>query len=134
MTVKMAAEGSNLAATGVLLIAHGSRYESANDDTRALAAGIVDRQSFRIAVAAFMEIAQPDIDAGAAECVRLGATRVIMLPHFLSAGMHVRDDLLAAKDRLEGRFPDVSFRLAAPLGQHPLMLDLLIDRAFEMIR
>jgi sirohydrochlorin ferrochelatase len=134
MTVKMAAEGSYLADTAVLLIAHGSRYESGNEDTRALAAEIVRRGSFRIAVAAFLEIAAPDIDAGAAECVRHGASRVIMLPHFLSAGMHVRDDLLAAKQRLEARFPEINFRLAVPVGQHPLMLDLLIDRAYETIR
>src|SRR5262245_11227569 len=129
----MAVESSDLVETAVLLIAHGSRYESGNEDTRALAAGIVGRGSFRIAVAVFLEIAEPDIDGGAAECVRLGAKRVIMLPHFLSAGMHVRDDLLAAKRRLEERFSDVDFRLAVPVGQHPLMLDLLIDRAYEAI-
>src|SRR6266446_4415126 len=73
MTVKMERERSNSPETALLLIAHGSRHESANDDTRALAAELVRREACRVAVAAFLELAQPDIDGGAAECVRLGA-------------------------------------------------------------
>src|SRR3954454_12843306 len=118
----MAAAPSALSETAVLLIAHGSRHELANDDTRALAAELVRRGSCAVAVAAFLEIAKPDIDEGASECVRLRARRVILLPHVLSAGMHVREDLGAARRRLAERYPDVDFRLAEPLGRHPLLL------------
>jgi sirohydrochlorin ferrochelatase len=134
MTVKMVRERSDLAETALLLIAHGSRHESANDDTRALAAELVRRSACRVAVAAFLELAAPDIDGGAAECVRLGARRVVLLPHFLSAGMHVREDLEAARIRLAVRYPEVEFRLAEPLGQHPLLLDVLTERAREATR
>ncbi len=131
MTVKMAREPRDSAETALLLIAHGSRHESANDDTRELAAELMRRGACRVAVAAFLEIAQPDIDAGAAECVRHGARCVVLLPHFLSAGMHVRDDLGAARQRLAERYPDLDFRLAEPLGRHPGLLDVLTERARE---
>src|SRR5262249_61247502 len=134
MTVKMDRGHSNVDETALLLIAHGSRHESANADTRELAAELVRRGTCTIAVAAFLELAEPDIDTGAAECVRLGARRVVLLPHFLSAGMHVRDDLGAARERLAVRYPKVEFRLAEPLGQHPLLLDVLTDRQREAAR
>jgi len=130
----MARERRDSAVTALLLIAHGSRHDSANDDTRELAAELVRRGACSIAVAAFLEIAHPDIDAGAAECVRLGARRVVLLPHFLSAGMHVRDDLGAARQRLAERYPDVDVRLAEPLGRHPLLLDVLTERARDAAR
>jgi sirohydrochlorin ferrochelatase len=56
---------------------------------------------------------------------------VILLPYFLAAGTHVRRDLTAARDRLAARFPDVEFRLAEPLGQHPLLLEVIAERARE---
>ncbi len=58
-----------------------------------------------------------------------GATDVILLPYFLSPGKHVVEDLAAARDRLAGRFPGVRFVLAEPLGRHPLILDVLEQRA-----
>jgi sirohydrochlorin ferrochelatase len=119
------------AQTAVLLIAHGSRSEPANADTRHFAEELARRGPHPIAVAAFLELAEPDIDAGAARCVELGASRVILLPHFLSAGIHVGRDLTAACERLAARYPRVDFRLAEPLGRHPLLLDILSERARE---
>jgi sirohydrochlorin ferrochelatase len=118
--------------TAILLIAHGSRHEEANGDTRFLAERFEKSKPYPIAVAAFLELAQPDIDAGAELCVERGAERVIMLPHFLSAGTHVQRDLLAARTRLAARFPHVEFRLAQPMGRHPLLEDVLADRAREV--
>jgi sirohydrochlorin ferrochelatase len=54
-----------------------------------------------------------------------------MVPYFLSPGVHVREDLTAARDELAGRFPHVTFRLAEPLGGHPLLLDIVEQRAVE---
>jgi sirohydrochlorin ferrochelatase len=113
----------------ILLIAHGSRHEEANADTRHFAEELVRQGAYRIAVAAFLELAEPDIDGGAASCVELGATSVVLLPHFLSPGVHVRRDLGEALQRLSERFPAVEFLLAEPLGRHPLLLQIFAERA-----
>jgi sirohydrochlorin ferrochelatase len=60
-----------------------------------------------------------------------GATRVVLVPYFLSDGVHVSRDLSAARARLAERFPAVEFRLAEPLGRHPLLLDVVDDRVRE---
>lgn len=118
--------------TALLVIAHGSRSEEANEDTRYLTRELLQHGPYRIAVASFLELAEPDIDQGAAECVRRGARRIIMLPHFLAPGRHVRQDLAAARDRLAQRYPGVEVVLAEPMGRHPLVVQILLERASAM--
>lgn len=119
------------ASTALLLIAHGSRHEEANADTRYLAHELTRRGPYMVAVAAFLELAAPTIDEGGAECVERGARRVILLPHFLSPGVHVRCDLTQARDRLASRYPSIEFRLAEPIGRHPQLISILLDRAAQ---
>ena len=116
--------------TAVLLIAHGSRNAEANADLHHIAAGLRAR-GFAVVESSYLELAEPDIESGGVRCVEQGAGRVILLPYFLSAGVHVRRDLTAARERLAARFPAVEFRLAEPLGQHPLLLDVVAERARE---
>jgi sirohydrochlorin ferrochelatase len=85
-------------------------------------------------VESFLELAEPDIDGGAGRCVEQGAGRVVLVPYFLSAGVHVRRDLAAARDRLARRYPHVEFRLAEPLGRHPLLPEVVAQRAEEACR
>lgn len=115
----------------LLLIAHGSRQEEANADLDHLAAELRRDGRFVAVIASFLELAEPTIDDGAARCIAEGAERVVLLPYFLSAGIHVRRDLMAARDRLAERFPHVGFRLAEPLGRHPLLVRIVTERAGE---
>jgi sirohydrochlorin ferrochelatase len=68
---------------------------------------------------------------GAARCVATGAEHVVMVPYFLSAGNHVTHDLEAARAALQARFTHVNFRLAAPIGRHPLMARIVAERVAE---
>jgi sirohydrochlorin ferrochelatase len=115
--------------TAVLLIAHGSRQDEANADLHHLAEELRRQGRYGVVVASFLELVQPDIDGGGARCVELGADEVILLPYFLSAGVHVRRDLTEACRRLGERFPAVQFRLAEPLGRHPALTRIVAERA-----
>ena len=117
----------------LLLIAHGSRQEEANADLLHVAAELRRTGEYVAVMASFLELAEPNIDEGGASCVDAGANRVVLLPYFLSAGIHVRRDLTAARDRLAARFLGVEFRLAEPLGQHPLLMQILRERAREAL-
>lgn len=120
------------ATTAVLLIAHGSRRESANADLRELAARLAATGPWGVVEPCFLELAEPDIPAGAAACVALGAARVLIVPYFLSAGVHLDRDLTAARDDLAARHPGVDFVLGPPLGPHPLLDRLVAARAAEL--
>jgi sirohydrochlorin ferrochelatase len=117
--------------TALLLIAHGSREPDANADLHHLAEALRRQGEYAWVEAAFLELAEPDPDAGAARCLALGAQRVILLPYFLSAGVHVTRDLSAIRDRLTERHPHVEIQLAEPLGRHPLLMQIVRDRVRE---
>ena len=116
-------------AVALLLIAHGSRHAPANDDLHGLAARLAERGDYPVVEPGFLELAEPDIAAAGAKCVVRGAARVLMVPYFLSAGVHLIRDLTAARDALTARHPGVEFRLGPPLGPHPLLDALVAERA-----
>lgn len=120
------------AKTALLLIAHGSRQPEANADLHYLVGALRRRGGYDIVEGAFLELTAPDIEAGGAECVAQGATLVLMLPYFLSAGIHVKEDLSDVRQKLADRFPGVEFRLGEPLGRHPLLLLIVAERAAEL--
>jgi len=117
--------------TSLLLIAHGSRRPEANADLEYVAEAMRIRGRYPIVQVSYLELAEPDIEAGGALCLKAGATDVVMLPYFLSPGKHVVEDLTAARNRLSERFPNVRFALAEPLGRHPRLVDVVEERARE---
>ena len=113
----------------LLLIAHGSRRPEANADLDFIAAGIRQKGRYPIVEVSYLELAEPSIEAGAALCVEKGAKEVIMLPYFLSPGMHVVEDLTITRNVLKDRFAAVRFTVAQPLGRHSLLVDVVEERA-----
>lgn len=111
-----------------LLIAHGSRRATANQDLVQLAEIVRQRQLFPIVETAYLELADPTIPAGARRCVDQGATCVRMFPYFLSAGEHVSGDLKKFREEFAAAYPGVRFELCPPLGVHPLIVDIVLER------
>jgi sirohydrochlorin ferrochelatase len=119
--------------TALLLIAHGSRNAEANDDLHALASALGERGGYQHVVASFLELAEPNIPDGGRQCVALGAERVVLVPYFLSAGVHVRDDLQRFRAELAASHPGVEFVVAEPLGRHPALVDIVLQRVRESV-
>lgn len=114
----------------LLLIAHGSRNKQANEDLFWLAEQLRNK-GFGLVEPAFLELAPPDILTAGRACVSKGAIHVLMVPYFLAAGVHVREDLTEARDTLAKEFPEVTFRLAGHLGRHARMVDMVLARIDE---
>lgn len=115
----------------LLLIAHGSRRAEANADLEFVAEELRRRGRYGFVQVAYLELAEPDIPTAGERCVRAGATRVTMLPYFLSPGVHVRRDLEEQRSAFASKFPDTRFLLAEPLGRHPLLVEIVEQRAIE---
>jgi sirohydrochlorin ferrochelatase len=114
--------------TAVLLIAHGSRVAAANDDLRQLAVLLAARRPELVVERAYLELAEPTIPQGMRRCVERGASEVRMLPFFLSPGAHVTRDLRAYREQFGREYPGVVCRLCPPLGLHPLLVEVLLER------
>ncbi|MEM1063577.1 MAG: CbiX/SirB N-terminal domain-containing protein [Planctomycetota bacterium] len=114
--------------TAALLIAHGSRRAEANADLARLAEIVRAREVFPVVEIAYLELAEPDIPAGAAACVERGAGKVLMLPYFLSMGTHVADDLEEFRTQFLEKYGGVEFEVCPPLGLHEKLVDVVFER------
>lgn len=112
----------------LVLVAHGSRRPEANADLEYIAEGLRTRGGFGFIRTAYLELAEPTIPDAVAACVAAGATDVMLMPYFLSPGVHVAEDLEHARVEFAITYPDVTFKLAEPLGRHPLLIDIVAER------
>jgi sirohydrochlorin ferrochelatase len=116
----------------ILLIAHGSREEGANDDLHQLAGRLAAQGDYSIVEPCFLELAEPDIATGGETCVKRGALRVLMVPYFLSPGIHLVRDLVNAREALRDTNPGIEFRLGPALGPDPLLDQLVSQRIRQL--
>ncbi|QDU38957.1 Sirohydrochlorin cobaltochelatase [Maioricimonas rarisocia] len=119
--------------TAILLIAHGSRRAEANRDLVHVQEQVRARRPKDVVEIAYLELTSPTIPDGARRCVEQGAGEVRMLPYFLSSGAHVAQDLEQFRREFEVEWPEVTFRLCPPLGLHPLMIEVLMERLNEEV-
>ena len=115
----------------LLLIAHGSRREASNQEIRDLAHRLeeVASERFDKVVPAFLEIAEPDIPDGVTHCVEAGATEVVAVPYFLSAGRHVAEDIPEELEKALRRHPGLELGQSDYLVKHDAIACLLLSLA-----
>ena len=114
--------------TGLILFAHGSRVESANDGVRAIAADLARAASLAHVVPAFLELGQPDLAGAAAILAAQGVRRIVVIPYFLTLGLHLERDLPRLAAGLRQAHPGIEISVTPPLEGHPALLEVLLDR------
>lgn len=117
----------------VVVFAHGSSVAAANDGVRALTAELGRRGQYELIETAFLELAQPDLPAAVACLSARGATRIVIVPFFLTLGIHLRRDLPGIVEGLRGIHPSMEFEIAPPLEGHPSLVDVMLGRAEEAL-
>ena len=113
---------------GVVVVDHGSRRTDANRRHEDFVAGWPDAARFAVVEPAHMELAEPSLGTAFDRCVAAGATTVVIAPYFLWPGNHWAEDLPALAAEAAGRHPGVRYLVAAPLGPHPQLLDIVGQR------
>ncbi|MFD2168796.1 sirohydrochlorin chelatase [Tumebacillus lipolyticus] len=101
--------------TGLLLVAHGSPIQVANQDLFLLVEQLRCRCDYEVIEPAFLEGAMPSIPDGIAACVDKGVRRVVIIPYFLLPGKHVAEDLPRFVEHARRQHAEVEFVLAEPL-------------------
>jgi sirohydrochlorin ferrochelatase len=118
--------------TGIVVFAHGSRVESANEAVRAVATRLARAGPYDRVEAAFLELGVPDLEGAVVQLAQKGATRIVVIPYFLTLGMHLERDLPAIVDRIRTHQPNLEIVTAPPLDGHPALLEILLDRAKDL--
>jgi sirohydrochlorin ferrochelatase len=115
----------------IILFAHGSRVEDANSGVRKLAGQVQEAGKLDYVGAAFLELAQPDLATAIAEAVSAGHRRLIVVPYFLTMGVHLQRDLPALVAREQERHPGVEIHVSKSLEGHPHLPSVILDRILE---
>ena len=112
----------------LLLIAHGSRREQANDEIHQLALylGDNDQSDFDCVKHAFLEMGRPGIAESIDELIQGGAVEVVVLPYFLAMGAHVARDIPEIIDQLRHQHPMVNLSIMPHIGSTEGMKRLLL--------
>ena len=119
--------------TAIVIFAHGSSIESANESVRRVAETVARNGGFDLVEAAFLEQGRPDLAAAVAILAQKGATRIVVVPYFLTLGVHLQRDLPAIVEKLARIHQGLDIRVAAPLDGHPSLGAILEQRAKETL-
>ena len=114
----------------ILLIDHGSRRQEANDMLVHMA-DLVEQLagSETIVCPAHMELAEPSIAQGFAECVRRGADEIVAVPYMLSPGRHSTQDIPQMVTEAAVEYPAVKYRVTPALGLEEKLAAVVLERA-----
>jgi sirohydrochlorin ferrochelatase len=128
-----AADGFDPAATGLVLVDHGSRRLASNELHEQTVRAWKEQAGYRIVEPAHMELAEPSIGTAFDACVAQGATTVVVQPYFLGPGRHWDRDIPELAAEAAARHPGVRFLVTAPLGPHPLLMAIVEDRVRQCL-
>lgn len=120
-----------MTARAIILFGHGSRDPLWRLPMEAVATRVRNAHPGVPVRIAFLELEQPDLGGATAELVLGGATDITIVPMFLGAGRHAREDLPELVRQMQAARPDVRFTLQRPVGEDGRVLDLIAKIALE---
>ncbi len=115
--------------TGYIVFAHGSSVESANQAVRAAARELAQAGGYGQVIAAFLEGGKPDLASAAGELASRGVSHIVVIPYFLTLGLHLQRDLPRLIGEARRDHPGLEIEVTPPLDGHPAMVEALLDRA-----
>jgi sirohydrochlorin cobaltochelatase len=119
--------------TGIIVFAHGSRIEAANEAVRVVAADLARAGSYSDVQAAFLELGKPDLAEAVAKFAASEVQRIIVAPYFLTLGIHLERDLPKLVDDISCKYDHLEIVVTAPLDGHPGLVEALSARVRERL-
>ena len=115
----------DLATTGIVIVDHGSRRAASNEMLEVFVEQFAPESGYQIVEPAHMELAEPSIATAFDRCVARGATKVAVVPYFLSPGKHWHQDIPNITREAALKHPGVEFVVTAPIGLNPMMKQVI---------
>jgi sirohydrochlorin cobaltochelatase len=118
----------------ILIVGHGSRVAEAvaefHEFTHALS-----KHLHRPVNSCFLELADPDLATGLTQAAEQSGPggQVIVLPLFLGAASHLKNDIPYALQWARQQFPRVTFKSGTHLGSHAKLVELMNVRVRESL-
>ena len=120
--------------TGLVIFAHGSSVAEANEAVARVTERMAVEGGYSLVETAFLEMAKPDLRQAVARLAARGADRIVVIPYFLTLGIHLRRDLPRIVEELAGAHEGVRIDVTEPLDGHPSLVGILLERAQAALR
>ena len=92
----------------------------------------IESKEFDKVMPAFLEFASPSIPEAIKECTEIGATKVTILPYFLSAGVHITRDIPNEISEASQNTPDLDIQIANYFGSRDEIAEILMKTALDI--
>ena len=109
----------------IILFGHGSRDPLWCKPIEAVAARMRQLQPSVEVRCAYLEMSPPDLPTVTSELIARGSQSIDIVPMFLGAGRHAREDLPKLVQALRTQHPTVHLRMQMAMGEQPAVLDLM---------
>jgi sirohydrochlorin ferrochelatase len=115
----------------LIIVAHGSRKNSSNEEVKALGEKVkyLQDKHYAFVMTAFLEFAAPSLEESMLSCIDKGASEIVILPYFLASGNHVTRDIPEVVQKIQASYPQVKITLKEHLGSASGMVSLVSDMA-----
>ena len=116
----------------LLIIAHGSRSDTANDEFRALVEAVAESapgagEEYVAVLPCFLELAQPSLVEAIQQLEHQPVTHVQLYPLFFNKGKHVGKDIPAQVEDARERFPALTIELLDYFGNADGLASLVLE-------
>jgi sirohydrochlorin cobaltochelatase len=118
--------------TLLVVVGRGASDPDANSNVAKVARMLWEGFGFGWAETAYSGVTFPLVEPALEKAARLGFRRIVVFPYFLFTGVLV-ERICEAADRVAANYPHIDFVKAPYLGDHPLVLDTFVDRAWEIL-
>ncbi|WP_458412811.1 sirohydrochlorin chelatase [Schinkia sp. CFF1] len=111
----------------ILYIGHGTRSEKGVQELKAFIEQVKKRCNPPIQEFCFLKLTKPSISSGFKRCVERGATEITIVPLFLLAAGHIKEDIPRILSSLRETYPTIKVNVRNPLGVKDKILTVMAD-------
>jgi precorrin-8X/cobalt-precorrin-8 methylmutase len=115
----------------IILMGHGSRVPGAGKDMEEVAERLKEKYGYPWVEICFASRLGPHFPEVFEKCVKQGAKRVLVIPYFLHAGLHLRLDIPEMMQKEAKKFPYVKLILGKSLGFGEGLVNVVKQRIEE---
>ena len=131
-TVDPAPGAANGTQSALLVMAHGTPLEHANQPVRQMTAWLHAQTPYSLAATAYLDCNTPRIADAIDALAAQGARKIVALPYFLHRGRHLRQDLPQLLAAARRRHPNLTLLEAPHLDYDLRLTDVITDRISEL--
>lgn len=114
---------------GIILFGHGARNPDWAQPFHRIRASILRQRPEAMVELAFLELMTPTLDEAIDSLAARGALEIAIVPIFMAAGGHIKQDLPRQADAALARHPGLKVSIAAPVGEADYVIDAMANYA-----